>query len=177
MDEINMYVNSLLEEFSKKLPRDEKNLIRNYKEYLDESLRNIEQTGETIDIQLKKDFLRLKANYIINLPDLDSVKRVIVYDRNFEEITIESGKIFNEACEVLKGNMKKSSINLEEKIKKLEEILGEVKEFNFEQARLLISEASLDKNYIENPSTNILSFRLSRMKKMIEKESETNTDR
>ena len=51
-----------------------------------------------------------------------------------------------------------------EKIKEMQNLLKDVKEYNIQKAKKLISEAILDLNYINEKSTDICSLRLGYIK-------------
>ena len=168
MNEEEKYIESLLIEFKRSVPENEKELIREFKKYMENTLEDIKSDDLELDENLTKRVLKRTADYIINLPDLDSKKREIIYDNNFEEVRMISGKIFKEACKVLRGEKQKvgENIEVEKELEKIKEKIKDVQKYNLKQAEELLSEAYLDVEFIKNPNTDICSLRIGREKEI-----------
>ena len=84
--------------------------------------------------------------------------------------------IFRTAYQKLNGEETSRDIDIEQEIKKLNKLLKNVEPFNLDEAKMQISEACLDAEYINNPSTNIYSFRLYRAKQELERLKKNNEE-
>ena len=172
---INNLTNKFKEEISK-----EKNLVEAFKDKLLQHLEYIKNNPSDI-AKDKEKFERMyiinAAEYIMKLPDLDSVKRELIVDSYLEEIKkISKNIIFRTAYQKLNGEETSRDIDIEQEIKKLNKLLKNVEPFNLDEAKMQISEACLDAEYINNPSTNIYSFRLYRAKQELERLKKNNEE-
>ena len=150
-------IDELVNRFKEKMPITEKNLDVEFKKYL-KQIRDISEGKPDEEI---RDNLIQMANFVMNISDTDAIKRNIIFDENFEIVRMLSGKIFREASRIIEGNEKQDEeIDIKSELKKIETALKGVQSFNIEQAKTFYSEATLDAKFIENPSTNIMSFRL-----------------
>ena len=68
---------------------------------------------------------------------------------------------FDSAKQILYDEKIESDFNIKERIEKMQECFKSVKKYNIVLAKKLLSEGILDLLYIENPKTNVKSFRIS----------------
>lgn len=169
-------IDKLTSLFKSKVPKKEEELVQSFRNMLLDHLEYIQQNPSEITknkSDFEKSYIISVAQAIFEQPDLDSVKRELIYDESLEQIEIISKRnLFNTACKKLRNEAIEVDIDVDEEIKKLEELLTQVKPFNQVQARMLISEACLDAEYIKDPNTQAFSFRLNREMQRLKREED-----
>ena len=177
MEKYDELINSCVETFKKKYVELDNNLLLNYKEYLEKIVIAINDSKLSFvkkDEESIKKLLKYKSDYIMDLPDLDSVKREIVYDKNLETVRMTSIKIFGEALRILRNipPENEQEFDVEEEMKKIEEAMKYVEPYNMDIAIQYRSEAILDAGFIKNPKTDYGSLRLGREFRQMKYENE-----
>lgn len=163
----------LTKDFKDSVSESDEELIQAFKNMLLQSLEYIRKHPSE-NVKEKDKFERIyitsSARRILELP-LDGIKRELIKDENLESIRrISIGMIFKAACEKIHGETRKIDIDFDKEIKKMKGLLGQVKPYNQGEARILLSEAVLDANFIENPDTEIYSRRLYGEKQNLERQ-------
>lgn len=154
-------IEDLAKKFEKNIPKNEKNLVQRFKNMLIDHLKYFEEDPSLIINE--HEYITSVAERIIQLQDIDHIKRELIKDDNLEKIRkISRGVIFKKACETLHGTNSGNNIDVDKEVKKLEDLLKNVEEFNKKEASFLVSEAYLDAEYIKDVNTEKFSFRLNR---------------
>lgn len=157
-NENNAVIGDLTKEFENTIPNDEdkQELKQAFEKYLYEYKKVLEKSN----INSLDDALKFSANKIMKLP-LYNKKQKLIEDESFKEIQKISSKAFELAKNVVTGKREEIDNNsLEEMKNKLKICLNDVREFNKQQASMLVSEGILDLVFVENPKTQLISIRL-----------------
>lgn len=160
--EDNNITEKLIEEFKNTIPNseDEQELINAFEIYLYDLKKVIEEFN--MEIKDADKVFELSAKKIMKL-SLENKKQKLIRDESFEKIQRISNKSFEMTQKMIRGKKLELENNELEKMKKeLEESLNNVRDFNKEQAQMLVSEGILDLMFVENPKTEITSLRLGR---------------
>lgn len=156
-------IEELTKNFAINIPKNEGNLVELFKNMLIKQLKYIQQNPS--DSISTYEYLQSVATRIMQLPNIDSIKKELIRDENLEKIRkISRGIVFKRACEKLQGAKSDDGINIDEIIKELESLLERVEKFNKKEAEMLVSEAYLDAEYIKNTDTDKFSFRLNKVR-------------
>lgn len=171
MDKFDEEILALTEEFRNSLTKEDDQLVQKFKDYLYNLLNLIRENKDQFpeeDEITEIVILRNMAKSIIKLENDENKKRAFLYDENFEQIRMTSGRVFKIASEMIMQNKQEAQdVDVSKEIKEMEELIDGVEDWNKEQAKMLLSEASLDAEFIKNPSTDIYSLRLYKVKKRI----------
>ena len=159
-------ISEFVDEFKKDIPDNETELIEKFKSYLYSVIYNIKKSKSKFvakDSESIKELLDKITKQLIS-EDLQGKKRILISDDNYEKINEISNEIFQLAQRKLNNEDIKIEFEDSEKIKEMQNLLKDVKEYNIQKAKKLISEAILDLNYINEKSTDICSLRLGYIK-------------
>lgn len=153
-----------INKFKEKVPKDEEKLVQAFRQYL---LNNLEfaKQNPIEPIEQHEEFETLLINRIsdrIMNYDIDSIKRQLLIDSNFEQLINKSGELYRIACEKLRGNNAENDINIDKEVEEIIELSKKVEPYNKNEARMLLSEAVLDAKFIKNPNNQGESLRLHR---------------
>lgn len=163
--ELKETIDELTKNFETRIPKEEQErekIVNAFKEELYFTVKAIEECDSIFiskDVNsIKSDLNRVAREF--NEKNIDAIKQALIPDQAFEKIRKESIEIFTIAKNKINGSREKQKDDIANKIEKMEELLKDVKDYNQNQAKSLISEAILDLNYITNDNPNCLSLRL-----------------
>lgn len=171
-------ISELTSKFEKSVPKEEQELVTEFEKFLYSGVKSLEQSDSKFINKDKNsiiDVLKQVANKLIDY-DLDTKKQQLLYDSSYGEIKKSSNNIFNMAIDKLEQKLVNIDFDILEEITKLEDLLNSVESYNKQQAEMLVSEAILDLNYINNPSESAMSLRLSHIKRALDAEEEKHID-
>lgn len=166
-------ISELTEEFKKAIPENEQKLIDEFEKYLYSTIETLEKSNSEFILKDRDSItavLRRIAQDLIVI-DLDSKKQKLLPDNSFWKISEISGQIYEDAQNILNNKGLIVEFDYTKEIDKMTKLLETVELHNKEQAKLLVSEAILDLEFIANPKTDILSLRLARLKKILQSEN------
>lgn len=156
--------------FEKTIPEDEEKraeLISAFKNHLYLAVRTIQESNSKF---ISKDEASIESTLKgisndFNKKDLQNKKQELLKDSSFEQIKQISGLAFRSAQDVLNGNSNAIDFDITDKISEVKALLETVESYNREQAQRLVSETILDFRFIENPSNQVSSLRLSHVRR------------
>ena len=152
----NYIITKYVNKFKAVYPGIDTTLVEQFRHYLERSNNKDDKTNTD-------SLLKSNAEYILNLKDVDAVKREIIYDNNYEEVKRISYELFEEAFSILKKGTEQVDVSKSiEKFDKLTTLISKVQYFNKELANSFFSEALLDLEFIKNPNSRYTSLRLGR---------------
>ena len=144
-----------------RLNTDDEELNKAFEEYLKDGISKIKSNPSPFikkdDESIKRAVERVARNVIDS--DIESKKRILLYDSDFKTIMEISTQVFEEAKKTLKTGVT-SNLNTIEMEEQLKELLTNVKDYNKNKAKELVSESLLDLYFIRTRDINNLSFRL-----------------
>ena len=145
--------------------------FRNYLVQAVDALKNNDSKFVENDEESIVGTLKTMTDMMISM-DLDSIKRQLIVDKNFEKLNFLSNYAWKTAEHILKGNSFEIDLDINEKIEEMKKLESMVEEYNKRQARVLLSEGILDWKYIENPETDMVSLRLGRAMRRLNEEKQ-----
>lgn len=167
MEQYREIIANLLKGFEASIPKDEPDreaLISGFNTYLlgtsSQLLKNRHEHPLDTDDVIEQ-ILVSRANNIIQ-SSLNSKKSALILDEKMEQLRNVSNKIFDQAVQKLNEQEVNVSVideNYDTIINRLRQIVKDVKPFNSEQAKNLLSETILDIDYLSG-NKKILSLRV-----------------
>mgnify|MGYP000422376500 FL=1 len=84
----------------------------------------------------------------------------MIEDKNLIRINEYSNQAYKDATKIVMGDSEAIEYDIDKRIDEINYLLEEVKEYNKDIAKKMVSEIILDLNFIKNPKTGITSLRL-----------------
>ncbi len=163
--ELEEFILELTEKFEQVIPKEDEDfekLKTSFKKDLEESVQMIKESDSEFarkDVKSIKSILNRMANRYFEA-NIESIKYTLLEDEAFEEVKNISLKIFELAQKKAKGEDIEVNQDLDEEIEKIKQLLSEVKDYNKEEAKKLLSEAIVDKKFIRTKNADVMSLRL-----------------
>ena len=159
---IEIIYNSLINEFKKNIPEDEKvNLSKLFKDRINTKVNKIKEPITKNKREFNISFIIHQEKDLCN-NSLEYKKAVLIKDEQFEQINYLSLNAYALARKKLNDSEVISVDDANEKIELLEKMLESVQDFNKPQAQMEVSEAILDLKYASNQVDDIFSLRMGR---------------
>lgn len=158
---IEKLISELIFEFEKIVPKEEKDLIKIYREHIKKLINSAKYSSIPHDDKDVEDMFRYELQRFKKM-SIEEIKNEIIIDESFEKIQSFSRKAFVKALKVLDGEKvdAKTSTELRKELNKINKEIGKVKEDNMKEAKRLLSEAILDVQFVEKASTKLTSLRI-----------------
>ncbi len=163
--ELQEYILELTKKFSNIIPRGEQdavNLVKEFKKYLEnavEIIKEMESPNVGKDVDSIKSILDITASNFLE-SDINYLKHELLEDKAFEIIREKSLNLYDIAQKKADKKAIDTKLNIEEEEEKIINLLDEVKDYNKNEAKQLVSEAILDAKYITTKNCDITSLRL-----------------
>ena len=135
----------------------EKELVEGLQDYLNKAKDSIDENGNLTVEEL----LISITNRVMKLP-IEYQKQKLLKDEKYNEIQRVSMEAYKMVNNLITGKEEVDKNKIPEMKQILNNNIEEVREFNKEAAKNLVSEGLLDLMFIENPKTKITSLRLGR---------------
>ena len=152
----------LVKKFKESISQEESELVDRFKEYLQiaiMSIKNNESKFINKDDESIRSVVTKMANDLI-YASLETKKRVLIEDKNLIRINEYSNQAYKDATKIVMGDSEAIEYDIDKRIDEINYLLEEVKEYNKDIAKKMVSEIILDLNFIKNPKTGITSLRL-----------------
>lgn len=156
------YISELVKKFKESISQEESELVDRFKEYLQiaiMSIKNNESKFINKDDESIRSVVTKMANDLI-YASLETKKRVLIEDKNLIRINEYSNQAYKDATKIVMGDSEAIEYDIDKRIDEINYLLEEVKEYNKDIAKKMVSEIILDLNFIKNPKTGITSLRL-----------------
>ena len=171
---MNVIIDQLTNDLEKLIPNEEKEkeeLLNGFKKYLNIAVEYIKNSGEkavnNVDDLINK-ILKMRADMIFQMNILE-MKQYLIEDQALLKLQEKSYEIYETAAKKLLGENNLKEYNTDLEIKKMEDLEKDIRDFNQERVKELISETVLDLCFLDGTNAGLFSLRLFHLKNDLEK--------